>query len=304
MSKLTSVSLIALTSLSLMTAACQKKAEGQVVAVVNGEEITLNELNAEIADLNVPAGADRNAVRAEVLQRMVDRRLLAQAAKDSGLDRDPTYISQERRMKERLLVSMYGRKALDTIQVPDNAKVDQFMAARPAMFASRTRYNLEQLQFEMPQDTSRLKELESAHTLAEVSQKLTSMGITFQHGVGAMDSATIQPAALKRIEALPPGEPFIVPQGGRVIVSVITGKEPIVLPAEQARPLAVQALRSEELNKIGEQRLTEAKAKAKVEYQPGYEPPKAANTGASAIQDAAQASDQLRATGTGTGTGQ
>lgn len=199
-------------------------------------------------------------------------------------------------MKERLLVSMYGRKALDTIQVPDNAKIDQFMASRPAMFASRTRFTLEQLQFEMPSDPTRLKELESAHSLAEVGQRLTKLGINFQHGVGAMDSATIQPDALKRIEALPAGEPFIVPNGNRVVVSVITGREPVVVPADQARPLAVQALRAEELNKIGEQRLTEAKAKAKVEYQPGYEPPKA-GAGTSAIQDATQASEQLRTDG-------
>ena len=45
--------------------------------------------------------------------------------------------------------------------------------------------------------------------------------------------------------------------------------------AEQLRPLATQAIRREELNKIGEDRLKEAKAKAKIEYQPGYEPPKA-----------------------------
>ncbi len=74
MSRLTSVSLIALTSLSLALADCGKKAEGQVVAVVNGEEITLNELNGEIAELNIPANVDKIRVRAEVLQRMVERR--------------------------------------------------------------------------------------------------------------------------------------------------------------------------------------------------------------------------------------
>lgn len=273
MSKLTSVSLIALTSLSLLTTGCQKKAEGQVVAVVNGEEITLNELNSELSDLNLPPNADKKIVRTRVLEQMVDRRLLAQAAKDAGLDRDPAFINQERRMKERLLVSMYGKRALDTIDVPDKATIDKYMAAHPGMFADRTRFQLEQLQFDMPSDASRLKDLDSAHSLAEVGARLTKMGIAFQHGNGTLDSATIAPEILQRIKALPPGEPFIVPNGGKVIVSVITGQTPIAVPDDQAQPLAVQAIRSEELNKVGEQRLQEAKAKAKIEYQPGYAPP-------------------------------
>lgn len=275
MSRLTSVSLIALTSLSLALAGCQKKAEGQVVAVVNGEEITSNELNAEIAELNVPASADKTRVRAEVLQRMVERRLLAQAAKDSGLDRDPTYVSQERRMKEQLLVSMYGKKAFDTVAVPDSAKVDQYISSHPTLFGGRTRYKLDQIVFDPPADTKKLQPLTGMHSMADIAGWLNKEGIKFQRGGNTMDSAGVPPDVMAKIKALPAGEPFIVPNNGKVVVSVITGSEPVAVPADQARPLAVQAIRREELNKIGEQRLKEAKAKAKIEYQPGYEPPKA-----------------------------
>jgi EpsD family peptidyl-prolyl cis-trans isomerase len=293
MPKLTSVSLIALASLSMTLSACQKKAEGQVVAVVNGEEITLNELNGELSELNLPANADKEQVRREVLQRMVERRLLAQSAKDAGLDRDPNYISQERRMKERLLVSMYGRKALDTIDVPQTDKVDAYISSHPQMFADRTRYALDQLQFQMPADVNRLKALDSAHSMTEVVDRLNGMGIAFQRGTGALDSATIAPDALKRIIALPPGEPFIVPNGNNVIVSAITKADPIVISPEQARPMAVQAMRAQELNKIGQQRLDEAKAQAKIEYQPGYEPPAGTTKASTAVGDAAKSTDAL-----------
>ena len=275
MSRLTSVSLIALTSLSLVLAGCQKKAEGQVVAVVNGEEITLNELNGEIAELNLPANVDKTRVRAEVLQRMVERRLLAQSAKDAGLDRDPTYVSQERRMKEQLLVSMYGKKAFDTVAVPDTAKVDQYISSHPTLFADRTAYTLDQIVFDAPADVKSLQPLAALHSMADIAAWLQSKGIKFQRGNAGLDSAGVPPDVMGRIKALPPGEPFVVPNGGKIVVSVITGSKPVVLPPEQARPLATQAIRREELNKIGEDRLKEAKAKAKIDYQPGYEPPKA-----------------------------
>ncbi len=275
MSKLTSVSLIALTSLSMILAGCQKKAEGQVVAVVNGEEITLNELNGEIAELNVPPNADKKRVQTEVLQRMVERRLLAQAAKDAGLDRDPAYINQERRLKERLLVSMYGKKAFDTVAVPDTVKVDQYISSHPAIFADRKRYRLDQIQFDAPADLKKLQTLEGAHSMADVAAWLNQAGIKFQRGAGALDSAVVPADTMAKINALPPGEPFIVPNGNKIVVSVITASEPIVLTPEQARPMATQAIRQEELNKIGQDRLKEAQTKAKIQYQPGYEPPKA-----------------------------
>ena len=283
MSRLTSVSLIALTSLSMMLAGCQKKAEGQVVAVVNGEEITMNELNGEIADLNVPASADKKLVRAAVLQRMVERRLLAQSAKDAGLDRDPAFISQERRAEERLLVSMYAKKTMDTVPVPDSAKIDQFISSHPGIFADRTRFRLDQAVFDLQGNVGKLKELDGVHSMGAIIDWLTKNGIKFQRGAGALDSALVPPETLQKIKALPAGEPFIVPQGGKVVVSVITGSEPILLSAEQARPIATQAIRNEELNKVGLERLKEAKAKAKIEYQPGFEPPKPkANTPAAA----------------------
>lgn len=265
--------LLALTTLSLATAGCQKKAEGQVVAVVNGEEITLNELNNELGDLNLPPNVDKEKVRNLVLKRIVDRRLLVQAAKQAGLDRDPQFINQERRMREQLLVRMYGKKALDTIPVPSNTQIDQFISKHPAMFNDRVRYNLNQIAFKMPSDPKSLAQLQPEHSLDAVAQKLTQMGIKFQRGTATLDSATVPPDALKHLQALPPGEPFIVPNGDQVVVSSIVGDTPIQLKPDQSRPIAVQAMRSDELNKIGEQRLQESLAKAKISYQKGFAPP-------------------------------
>jgi EpsD family peptidyl-prolyl cis-trans isomerase len=202
---------------------------------------------------------------------MIDRRLLVQAAKEAGLDRDPTYLTQERRMQEQLLVSMYGKKTMDTIKVPDTASLDRYISTHPSAFGNRQRFKLDQLIIDMPADPKRLKELESAHTLQDVAARLTGMGIPFTRGVGALDTATIAPQVLQRIQALPPGEPFIVPNGGKLVVSVISGSEPITLSSEQTRQIAAQAMRNEELSKLGQARLQEAKAKAKIEYQPGFE---------------------------------
>jgi len=77
---------------------------GQVVAVVDGEEITIPELNAEARARGLVIGTDR-ALRDRVLQDLIDRKLLVQAALDRKLDRTPDHLLAKRRSDEMLLAN-------------------------------------------------------------------------------------------------------------------------------------------------------------------------------------------------------
>lgn len=258
---------------AIALSACNKKPEGQIVAIVNGEEVSLSELNQELRGANVPEGGDKKLIMRGLLQRVIDRRLLAQAAKEQGIDRDPEFLAMQRRSSEELLVQMYSRKAASGIKVPDAAALDKFMAENPAMFAQRTQLQLDQIVFDMPKSPDVLKQFQQDKTLAAVAATAGRLGLKVESGKGGLDTATLPPAVLKQIQALPPGEPFIVPTGNKVVVSVITGSRPVVGSPEQMRPIAVEALRNQQFGKIAEQRMKEVRQRAKIEYQPGYEPP-------------------------------
>lgn len=267
-----SAPLMLATCLVMALGGCQKEATGQVAAVVNGEEITLQELNAEMGALNIPQGANQQQVRSQVLQRLVDRRLLAQQAAEAGVDRDPEYLLRKRGLEEALLIQLYGKKAQDTLRVPDAAAINRYVASHPSVFANRTIFTVDQLRVANLPDRSVLDALRDVHSQDGVIAVLQQRNIPFQRGTGRIDSAQVPPEVLKQVQALPPGEPFIVPAGGGMTVSVITGTEPARIPEAQARPVAVQAMRNEELAKIMEQRLNDAKAKAEIEYQSGFAP--------------------------------
>ncbi len=258
-------------SLFLATSGCGRKAEGQVLAVVNGDEVTVDELNAEIKVTPLPPTMDKKLAHRYILQQIVERKLLAQTAIDQGFDRDPAYIIEQRRMNEDLLVEMFAKKAADAISVPDTKTVDAFIAANPIMFEQRTRYALSQLTFDLPSDPARLKILESAQDMATVKSQLSSLGIAFQEGSGTMDSGIVDAQTMTKI-LQNKSEPFIAPAGNKVIVSVIIGEQKTPLSGEQARPFAAQALRAKQLEEVGRTRVTEAKAAAKLQYQAGYEP--------------------------------
>lgn len=252
--------------------ACSSEPTGQVVAVVNGEEITQQELNAEIAELPAPPVGDKEAIRRQILQQIIDRRLMAQVAKEDGLDRDPMYVIRERRLKEELLVQMYGVKTADTVRVPDASSVKKYLADNPGKFSQRTAYLVDQISFDFPSDPKILKALEADKSLADVEETLKSFKIDYAKGANSMDSGNIPTPVLNQILALPAGEPFIIPMQGKVVVSVITGRQPVPTTEQQASPMAAQTMRAESIGKVLRTRLDEAKAKANITYQDGLAP--------------------------------
>ena len=260
-------------SLSLLTTACGHKATGQTVAVVNGEEITASDLNAELAAANLPPSVDKDAARAQILQTIINRRLFAQKARDEGLDKSPQFLAKRRQMEEQLLIGLSAEKRGSTTQLPDQQKIDQFIAANPGMFKNREVLSLQQLAFVPPADAQTiLGGLKNAHSLDEVASVLTKANVQFQRGDSKVDSASLPPEVLKQVEALPKGEPFIVPANGQMIASVIVGREPNPTSAEDSNRVALQAIRRQQVTEGVEGELKQLRDKAKIEYQPGYAP--------------------------------
>ena len=264
--------IIGVICMAMLAAGCDKKPEGQVAAVVNGDEITLKEINAEIGTANIPEGADSKEIQKAALQRIVERRLLAQAAQEDGLDKTPEFLIRSRQVNDALLVQLLGQRAEKSFQVPDQAAIDKFMADNPSMFAGRKMYVVDRIQFALPTDLSKLKSLESAHSMEEVAAQLNSLGIKFERGPAKMDSAQLGQQRLNQILSLPNGEPFVIPENGMVTVAIITGESPLVGDKAEMAQVATQALRRQALGKTLEDRLKQARAKGDVKYQPEFAP--------------------------------
>jgi peptidyl-prolyl cis-trans isomerase C len=262
--------------IALMASACTKKAEGQTVAIVNGEEITAAELNAELANAKLPEGADKDQTRSRVLQAMIDRRLLAQQAKSDGIDKSPEFLNRQRRATEDLLINMFASRQIDTAKLPANSEIDKFQATRPWIFSQREQWNLDQLRFQMPTDAATKAKLEKAKTLEEVAKVLTDANIAFTRQKNRLDTAVI-PANLygQLASAGRSSEPFIIPIGTQAVASTIVSREPAPITGAQARPIAVATMRREQASQLMQNRLKSIRDAAKIEYKDGYAPPAA-----------------------------
>ncbi len=249
-----------------MTACTAKKPTGQVVAVVNGQEITTHDLDAEArADGARNGGANTT----EMLRRVVARTLLAQSAHNMGLDKDPSYPSDRRRVDETMLAQRELQKSIRPDQNVTPAQIDQFVASEPLMFRNRQHVTVEQVQFQTtaPQNT-----IENFDTMPALLQWLQTGKIQAQKSAQTVDTAAVPPAAAAKLTQAPIGKLFLERQGDVVVGAVVTGREPVsVNPADQSA-LATQMLKRQRLSEAIDREVVRLKTAGKVSYQTGYAP--------------------------------
>ncbi len=260
--------------LAVLVSACQKKAEGQTVAVVNNEEITASDLNAELTSENAPVTGTTNEMRAQALQKLIDRRLLAQEAKAEGLDKSPDFLNQQRRSTEDLLINMLVSRKVNTAQIPSPDEISRYEASKPEAFSNRETWTLDQITYATPKDQALNAKLSAAKSVDEIGQILAAAGIQFTRGTKKIDTAIFPHVIYAQIAALKPAEPFIVPGPGRSVANVIAAREPNPLSPDQARQVALNGIKRDQLEKFVQDRVKSLKTTAKIEYQPGFAPPK------------------------------
>jgi peptidyl-prolyl cis-trans isomerase C len=270
-------------ALALTLTACGGKEDaalekGQVLATVGGTDVTTNELNAELVGAQLPAaGEQRKAIEQQALQGLVDRTILADIARERGIDKSPIYIAQKRRAEENLLVQLLQRDIASKVSPATKSEAKSFMESNPQLFADRKIYQLDQIQFQMPKDLNKLKAYEPFKTMEEIAQQLARDGLQFRRAPGSLDPAVTNPAILQQITAKPEGEIFIIPANGALVATRIIGSKPEPLTGPKAEQFAMNAIQQKKIAEATEKDLNDRikKAREAVKYQEGYAPPKA-----------------------------
>ena len=120
----------------VLLAACGEEApDRQVVASITGDEVTRRDLGSE------PLLAGET--QAGLLDRVIDRKLLASAARQSHVEDDPQYLADLRRTREELLVAGLERRLAASHREVSPSALRAYADASPWRFAERRIVTLE-----------------------------------------------------------------------------------------------------------------------------------------------------------------
>lgn len=268
-SKLTTGTLIALI-VGVALSGCGDKSSdfkaSQSLARVNGKEITIHQLNEELGRANVQPG-QKEAATKQILQSLIDRQLLEQAALKAKVDRDPNVMQAIERAKSQLIAQAYLQSKVANIAKPEKSEVDDFYKQNPQLFSARKLVEMEQVLIDSRHINDEFKAaLGGFKTLQEVAAWLDSKGIQYDRGEVARSIAELPPQISERLKDARRGQLFVIGMGPRTMLVLMDSVKDSPVSFADATPQIEQYLLNKKRKEVGEAEIKKLRSEAKIEY--------------------------------------
>ncbi len=186
------------------------KEHGQSLVRVNGEEITVMQLNDELSRAKVQAEQLEQSKK-KLLESMIDLQLMVAEAQQSKLDRSPNVMRVIERARKQIIAQSYMQTTLSQIENPTDAEISQFYEEHPGLFAQRKKYTLAFLRFPSGSLNDALhKTIKSAKSLSDVAQQLDKQQISYLRDELIRTTTELSPQLIAKLEKTDKGEMFLM----------------------------------------------------------------------------------------------
>ncbi|MBS0333556.1 MAG: EpsD family peptidyl-prolyl cis-trans isomerase [Proteobacteria bacterium] len=261
-----------------------KAPTGQVVATVDGEEITIRQLQAEMGNATFPNPQVQKQAQQRALQMIIERKILSKEAVDQKIDKSPTFAVERDRAIENLEVQLLAKKAADAVPPPSKEEVDQFISSHPDVFAHRKIFVVDQIGTGFPQNQQQLDALKPLKTLEEVETYLKSQNIRYVRAQATIDALGADPKTIETVANLPPTEVFVVPSRNGITINHVRETREQPFTGDKATTYATNYLRRQHEQEVVQRTMAGVlqKAAGKVSYNPAFKPQKPPAPGAPA----------------------
>jgi EpsD family peptidyl-prolyl cis-trans isomerase len=259
-----------------------KTPSGQVVANVDGDDITRRDLVTELqASGNgaTPSEDNLKKLQPALVQQVVNRKLLVAQAKKEGIDKTPEYLAAVQRAGEVLMVQQLIQRWGSKLDVPSEGEVQAFIAANPQMFGERKVFVVDQIRSTASGISP--AQLQPLKTNDAVAAFLQSQRHPVERGQATLDSMQMSQAQYNQLVKLPAGEPIVAISDGMLMSNVISDIRNAPVPEDRQMTAAKAALAQQAGRTMVENQIRSLRQSAKIDYQPGFAPP-AAPKGAAA----------------------
>lgn len=201
---------------------------------MNGAEITIAQLNAELARLG---GAPSKEEIPAVLDRLVDQTLLVQRAEANRLERNPDVLLLLESARRAVLADAWLRQVAAAGAQPSDQEIATYRRSNPQFFSQRRAFSYRSVVVTgSPQVVATLKlGSDDSRGLAALEAHLRSEDIPFLSNVYAKTTEQIPDAVRSTILSLPAGGAASFPfEGGIEFVELLGSRaEPIGEAAAQ-----------------------------------------------------------------------
>jgi EpsD family peptidyl-prolyl cis-trans isomerase len=254
---------------ALLTACSAGKGSqpSQVVAKVNGSEITVSQVAAELLARGADAATTPHATKAAI-DGLIDEQLLYTQAQKQELDRDPTVVQALERARRQVLVRAYAERTVFPNEPISTSEQIDYYRKHPDLFEKRRSYELIQYTIRSGDLGDAIRtELDQAHTPDAVARILSVHKIGYRAQTLTRDAEQLPLDALSDFAAASVGDVLISPaRDGQAGLLLITRIQDSPIDLEHAQPLIQQYLVNDRNTRLLEARLKQMRATATITY--------------------------------------
>jgi len=244
----------------------KEKKPGQALASVNGAELTVLQLNEELQRANV-AAAQQEAASKQLLQVLIDRQLLQEAAARENLDRDPKVMQAIDRARSLIIAQAYLQKRIGNVPRPTPAEVEEYFNKNPAFFSDRKQFGMSEIIIAVGDLTPEVRAAaDSAKSLDEVAVWLDAHKIKYGRTEITRSTADVPPALSAKLLGMPKGQLFVVKEGPRAMFITVTDVKDAPVSLQAAAPQIEQFLMKRKNQEMAANELQRLRSTAKIEY--------------------------------------
>jgi len=259
---------------SLVSACGDKKEEGstkentQVVAKVNGEEISIHQVNLMLSRLGPLNEEQSKAAAKQVLAKLVDLQLLKQKAIEAKLDRDPTVLQTIEATKSQILAQAYVEREMAKSTKATASEMDVFYDEHPELFKERRIFNIQELAVEA--SSEKLPEFEqmiaTKKDIADIAQWLKSNNYKFALNANVRAAEQLPLAVLVKLQKMNNGDIAAIPNGQSINIVSVAASQSQPISREKATPLIEQYFINKSKKESAELQMASLKKAANIEY--------------------------------------
>lgn len=288
---------ITVSACSLLLLGCDSgnaKHVGQSLATVNGTDITVHQVNAELRDLPTQTAEKPAEQQKKALEQVIDRELLAAKATENKLDRDPNVMLAIERSKSQILAQAYLQSRVSLAGKPTDSEISDYIDKHPQLFANRKLYNLHFLA--MPSDSLNSDisaQADHAKSLDDMAAVLNERKVAFSEGQAYRTTADLPPQLLANLDAINKHPVFIMRDGSQAMLASLVFVKDAPVAHDEAVQQVEKYLSNTRVLGAAHDEVARLRGTAKIDYAKGSEP-QPAPAAAEVASNKAAASDKSK----------
>lgn len=219
-----------LSLLVVLLAACGRDhapADGQVVALVNEDEISVHQVQAVLQRQPALSGQLGQAAGEKVLQGLIEQELAAQAARAQKLDSSPKVLQAMALAKREILAREYQDRLADKAVPPNTGDIDRYYDEHPELFKERRRYTIQETAVKVsPAEAAAWRDRVKATTsLAEANEVVRASGLPATSREMVEWAENLPLALLKQFSTLEPGQSLVLERPDGLVIGTLVHTE-------------------------------------------------------------------------------